>query len=131
MNDVTNYFDHPAASSSKLKVLLDCPKRYYHLFEKPDVVQEPTEAQSFGTAFHVYVLEGDNVFTEQYFVAPKTRRGTKAYQELEEQAGDKTVIFADDFYKIKGMRDSLFEDKAIAKALKGGKAEHELFLTRS
>lgn len=43
---------NPAWSYSTIKMYDQCPKKYYHLKVLKDVVEPPTEATTYGTAFH-------------------------------------------------------------------------------
>ena len=43
---------NPAWSYSTIKMYDQCPKKYYHLKVVKDVVEPPTEATTYGTAFH-------------------------------------------------------------------------------
>jgi len=43
---------NPAWSYSTIKMYDQCPKKYYHLKVLKDVVEPPTEATAYGTAFH-------------------------------------------------------------------------------
>jgi exodeoxyribonuclease VIII len=67
-NDV--YHKMPALSNSGLKMLLDCPAKYYYKYLSGEY--EPKETPSFkiGKACHCYILEGADEFAKVYWHNP-------------------------------------------------------------
>jgi len=64
------YHRAPALSNSGLKILLDCPAKYYYKYLSGEY--EPKEKPSFkiGKAAHCYLLEGKEAFEKIYWHNP-------------------------------------------------------------
>lgn len=64
------YHSIEGLSNSGLKMLLDCPARYYYKYLSGEY--EPKEKPSFkiGKACHCYILEGQEVFEQKYWSNP-------------------------------------------------------------
>ena len=64
------YHKMPALSNSGLKILLDCPAKYYYKYLSGEY--EPKETPSFkiGKACHCYILEGKEEFEKTYWHNP-------------------------------------------------------------
>ena len=96
-------------SSTDLKRIAKSPAHFRYWKDNP---QEDTPALLFGRAVHKYALEKDDFFSE-FAVAPNVDRRTKAGKEefalFEAECVGKDVITADDFEKIKEMRDVLYD----------------------
>ena len=78
-----------------------------------------------GSATHAAVLEGDSVLNEKFICAPsldkRTKAGKEAWAELKESG--KTVLKAEDWEHVMGMRACLYDHPAANRLLTGGNAE--------
>ena len=108
-------------SSTDLKHIAKSPAHFRYW---KDNLQEDTPALLFGRAVHKYALEKDDFFAE-FAVAPNIDRRTKAGKEeyalFVEESKDKDVITADDFEKIKEMRETLYATPFVDTLLSGEK----------
>ncbi len=117
-----DYFAIPRWSNSSLSNFKRSPRHYLYHKANP---KESTDAMIFGSAFHCFVLEPEK-FDEQYcFVPPDAPdRPTSAminakkpsessiirvayWNDFTERNGKKIQLDAEDFEKIKRMKDSL------------------------
>lgn len=111
------YFDIPAISNSDLKHFKRSPEHYkqYKRAGQPE-----TEAMTFGSAFHCYVLENDK-FKDQYSVLDESLKPvpgkdyrTVANKEWKDKfysdslLQGKTVLSPDELERIKAMSDKLY-----------------------
>jgi hypothetical protein len=121
------YYGSPALGSSKLKAFAESPLHYHKYAEMED-----TPALAFGRAAHMYVLEGPEIFKENYVVMPEgmIRRG-KDYDKLLERAEGKTIVNATEFQHMLGMREQLMNSEAKVYIEAEGAIEVSLFWTMS
>lgn len=114
-------------SSTDLKQIAKSPAHFRYWKDNP---KEDTPALLFGRAVHKYVLEMDDFFNE-FAVAPNVDRRTKAGKEewalFESDNQGKDIISADDFEKIKAMREVLYNTPFVSQLL-SGKKELSFFL---
>lgn len=91
------------------------------------VSQETTPALEFGRAVHSFVLEGKEVFDQRFAVAPAVDRrtvdGKAAWNLFLEDSLGKTVIKAEDFIKIYGIKKAVKTHPFAAELLDEGMAE--------
>jgi hypothetical protein len=77
----------------------------------------PTEAMTFGSAFHCMILEKDK-FEDLYYVMPKLDKRTKAGKEEfakhTELAEDKIVITTQQYSKILAMEEAIKNNKTMS-----------------
>ena len=67
VTDLNYYDDHMYMTNSTLKMFIDkCPRAFQYVLENPIKATAPMK---FGSAFHMYVLEGEE-FTKHYAVEP-------------------------------------------------------------
>lgn len=96
------YHAKEGLSASGIKLLLKCPKQYYHRYIlKED--NEPTKAMLEGTQFHTFVLEPEE-FKKRYYIYPGKLRcdiRSKDYQEVLIAAGHTLVEKVEDEENIK------------------------------
>lgn len=76
-----------------------------------------TPAMEFGRLYHMAVLEPERV-EENYAEVEKQRRGTSQWKALEAEHEGKTLLFPEDFAKIRAMRYRLFLHPAARELLK-------------
>lgn len=103
--DDNSYFSLDAISNSYIGQFLRCPAAV-------NVKTEQTPAMAFGSALHLYVLEGKKEFYNRYAVQyekydKRTKDGKAAAQAFEEANAGKQVISGDDFQKICGIYQSI------------------------
>ena len=129
-----DYFKENSISVSGLKKLKVSPMHYKEAEEI-----EPTEAMTFGSAYHCFVLEPDR-FEKEYYVfddsvvcgaliakGAKSPRATNDYKTWKEQeisfSDGKTLIDKEDFEKIKAMKYRLFSHPYAKMLLTNGEPE--------
>lgn len=128
---MSNYFDNPALSQSKLKEFKKSPKHYWSKYVDPErKEEEPTEEMKFGKALHCSILEPD-LFKNNYMVIPKidkrTKDGKAEYASYMQLSMGKEIISDENLKDIELMNNVLFS-KDSSKLLKcGGLVEHELY----
>ena len=64
------YHSHEGLSNSGLKMLLDCPARYYYKYLSGEYEYQEKPHFKIGKAAHCYILEGANEFTKKYWHNP-------------------------------------------------------------
>ncbi len=115
----------PRLSQTVLKTLLaQSPAHAKYQLDNP---QEPTQAQKLGVAAHCRILEGVDIFEQQYAISPTCDRRTKDGKAIHEsflsEHGAKLIITSDEYLQIHGMATAI-ESHALAGALfKGGAPE--------
>ena len=123
----SEYRARDGISSTDLKHVAKSPAHFRYWKDHP---QEDTPALLFGRAVHKYALEKDDFFSE-FAVAPNIDRRTKAgkeeYAAFEADCVGKDIISADDFEKIKEMRQVLC-DTPFAEMLLSGEKELSYFM---
>lgn len=108
---IDHYHIHPGISNSGLKLILDCPKRYYTEYLDPN---KPPRSRpkhfTIGSAVHALALEPEK-FTEQFFVFPKcdrrTNAGKEAYAKAEIDAKGKDLLSQEEMAEVSAMADSI------------------------
>ena len=107
-------------SSTDLKKMARSPAHFRYWKDNGDEMDTPSLL--FGRSVHKYALEKDDFFTE-FAVAPNVDRRTKAGKEefalFEAECVGKDVITADDFEKIKEMREVLYDTPFVKQLLSG------------
>jgi len=129
---MTNYFDHPAMSQSKLKDLKKSPKHFWtkHL-SSARMIESPSEAMQFGTAVHTCLFE-HAAFMKNYIILPKfdkrTKDGKVAYNEFIDNNINKTFIEEDDYIAVNQIRVAILNKKTSSILFgKNGILEQELY----
>lgn len=129
-----DYFQENSISVSGLKKLKVSPMHYKEAEEI-----EPTEAMTFGSAYHCFILEPER-FDKEYYVfddsvvcgaliakGAKSPRATNDYKTWKEQeisfSDGKTLIDKEDFEKIKAMKYRLFSHPYAKMLLTNGEPE--------
>lgn len=121
------YRSRDGVSSTDLKHMAKSPAHFRYWKDNP---QEDTPALLFGRASHKYMLEENEFFTE-FAIAPnidkRTKSGKEEYAKFLEINKGKDIITADDFQKIKDMREALYATPSV-KLLLSGQKELSFFL---
>ena len=122
------YREHKAISRSALFKISESPEKFKYYQENPE---EPTPSLLFGQVLHKLILEPDS-FEEQFIVAPKVDRRTKAgkaeWAEFTEKAGGKTVIDEEMYLTACEMKEAVMHND-FAKRLLNGEHEKPFFWT--
>jgi exodeoxyribonuclease VIII len=116
------YRAHPAVSQSDLKNLAKCPLYYKYKKENPC----DTPALKTGRMIHTYILEQEK-FEDEYFKTPKIRRVGKDWEEIQEKADGKEVVFEDELEAAKGMREMLLKLDFFKDSLAKSSKEASIF----
>jgi PDDEXK-like domain of unknown function (DUF3799) len=123
---IEEYHNLPGLSSTSMKVLLDCPYKYYDAYIAKNQVKKHTRAMNLGSLIHTYLLEKDS-FDERYFVAQKMDKRLKAWKEIETQAGYREIIDEKDFDVCSIVEKRIKEHEYAAFLLDNGCAEKSYF----
>lgn len=122
--------DGPSIGSSGLRTILnECPAKYWYESElNPQRPKVEKKEFDFGRAAHTWLLEGDKFLATIHVMTPGLNMNTKeAKAEKAEAAGaGLTIVSADDFENIKGMRDALASHEWAGAAFKAGRVEPSL-----
>lgn len=107
-------------SNSRLSAFKRSPKHLIHyLVNRP----EPTNAMSFGTAFHAFLLQPEN-FDSMFAVAPEVDRRTKdgkaAFEAFSYNATEegKTIISSFELFKMVQMASSVMTNPIASELIK-------------
>jgi exodeoxyribonuclease VIII len=131
LQPIQNYYNNPAISNSKLKLLKQSPRHFWNAYINPNrQPQVDTPQMALGRAIHHYILEHDS-FNVHYAVLPvvngRTNAGAVILKDFKLEHVGKNFITQDDFIIIQGMRESLLSYKQIATWLERGVAEKEFY----
>ena len=100
-------------TNSRLKMFIDkCPKAFQHVIDNPIKATAPMK---FGSAFHMYVLEGEE-FTKHYAVEPdgidrRTTLGKTTLLKFNENLNGREAISHKDFSLILNMTMELVDNE--------------------
>jgi hypothetical protein len=129
---MTNYFDNPALSQSKLKDLKQSPAHFFykHMMGRKE---EPTDAMKFGSLVHTLLLE-PHKFYDEFYIMPyfnrKTKEGKAANAICLEKAGDRIAISEDDYDIANDICIAIRKKKAAQLVLNyPGLVEREFYFT--
>lgn len=82
------YHKMPALSNSGLKILLDCPAKYYYKYLSGEYEQKEKPSFKIGKACHCYILEGKEAFEKTYWHNPYSELNkTEIVKLLQEKYG--------------------------------------------
>ena len=123
----TNEFYHStgAVSASTIKDFIKSKYLFYRKYIAKDVEKPVTEATSFGSSFHEFVLEPEKFKETHAFLPPGFNGRTKESKELRaamEESG-KTILDQGDLDKLVMLRDAVFSNPTAAMLLSNGVAE--------
>lgn len=102
------YLTNPALSSHDLMLMKTSIRNYLY---RKSVVEEPTKAQLFGSAFHEYILQPE-LFEQHYFCLDKEYdKRTKEYKELvsSQDISARQILDFKDFATFEAMRRNLHD----------------------
>ena len=110
------------SKSGLFKIISKSPMHFYYDLKNPP---EKTQALTFGSAFHKYVLE-ESDFSKEFVIQPiidrRTREGKEQWNEFVEKSKGKEIITQTDLEIIREMKESIYNNKHAVKLLSG---EHE------
>ncbi len=126
--DIDTYHQMPGLSSSGVKLILDCPMRYfwqYHMTDtqsRIDKMNDPhSAALRIGTALHTLVLE-EYKFDSIFYTLEKKQK--KA--EIKHKHPAKVILNESEWKMVVGMHEGISENPLFDR-IKNGKIEHSLF----
>ena len=99
-----DYQKEPGLNFSTAKEALSCPIKY--LERKENQTTESTPAMELGTLTHTALLE-PWMLKKVYKAPDGIRRGTKAWKEIELEAGSKKIVKAADYDRAVAMAESV------------------------
>lgn len=125
---IDEHHANEAIGSTLLKILIQQTPAHY-LYAK-EHKEEPTPAQAFGSAIHQAILE-PSLFEERMIVEPifqgKGSREARETWHLENHG--KTILKADQYDIIKGIKKSISRHAQASKLISEGHAEETLLWT--
>lgn len=120
------YHARPEVSNTGIGYLLKSPSHYIAWKNQPP---ESTDAQVFGTAVHLAVLEPDK-FYKQVIRKPDGHDGrTKEGKAWVEANRGKIILSAHNFGAVEGIVEAVYAHPAASSMLQAGKCEQSLIWT--
>jgi exodeoxyribonuclease VIII len=107
------YAAAPGLSTSMLKLFAEAPAKARFAAER-----EETPAMLAGTLLHTALLE-PAALEDRFDATDLDRRGTKAWAEAEEKAGNRRLVKRAEFEKALRMRDAILRHPVAAELLTG------------
>lgn len=83
----------------------------YYKYTKENSSEE-TAAMKFGRMVHKFILE-HNKFEEEYFITNKIRKIGDKWDALQKEAGNREIIFQEDYDQLLSLSNSLLENNII------------------
>lgn len=127
---IEDYHKMGGLSSTGVKLILDCPARYYYQYLTDKPKQKESEALTLGKALHKFVLEKETFFDEFFILEGnidlRTKEGKKLYEAAEYNAHGRTILREKDFAPIHAMAESVQRNTFFNKMGKGS-VEHSCF----
>ena len=134
--DIERYHNMDGISSSGIKLILDCPKRYHHEYFIARPLQTPNESKKIrdkfvmGRAVHTLLLEeskfNDLFYTMSEKVNLTRKKDKEIYEEAIKRANGRQIIRFEDWEAIHNMHQALAEHPRWEE-MKGGKVENSIF----
>ncbi len=122
---IEEYHSLPGLSSSSMKMLLECPYKYwYYYIEKKKNFS--TKSMEFGSLVHKYLTEKEN-FYSKYFVAPTIDKRKKEYKDVLKENEGKQVIFENDIKCLQLIEAQIKKEKYSSIILGKGEKEKSIF----
>ena len=127
--DINEYHAAGGYSRSQLTQYECLPEKFYNKYIKDSAQQEkPSQALSFGSAFHVIIQE-PHLFDEQFAVSKKFDKRTKAGKEaalkFSLDNADKQVITEDELAMLQEMKESVLKNDLASSILANPKTIFE------
>lgn len=121
-----NLCDGPSISSSGLKMVAECPAKYWAFspYNPKRFPPKETKAFDFGKAAHALVL-GEPEFKAHFIISPYDDFRSKEAREWRE-IQTKTIVKADDFTIVRDMTAAQRINAAVMNAFVDGKPEQSL-----
>jgi len=130
--DISNsdYHASPGISNTGLKVLLDCPRRYWYEYLSCLATRKEKKEYTLGTAVHTLILEKDTFASRYYLqkekVDGRTTDGKAANAKAKIDAAGKIVLDFDDAADVLGMAESVRNHPKFKRVLLGGEIENSI-----
>ena len=130
--NINDYHQHAGISNSGMKLILDCPARYYAEYFDPNAPQkEKKDCFEIGKSVHTLILESD-LWHKSVYVMPKCDRRTTKGKELYEyhlhMACGRTLIDEQQHAQVIMMAQSIHRGLPWLKdALKDARIEESFF----
>ncbi len=102
-----DYHSGPGISSSGIKLILDCPKKFYYQYILGNK-QKETSSFKFGSVFHTAILESEKF--RDYFVINDENRNSKSFKSFMEINSDKIIVKKKEFDSLNLMHDSIMSN---------------------
>jgi hypothetical protein len=122
------YHSSNGISNSGIKLLLQCPKKYWYEYLSGKAEKEDKSHFVIGSALHTLILE-PHLFSKNFFIMEKvnkrTNEGKEKYQAALENAKGRKIITTEEFEKIQAMVDSV-KSEPLHKRIGKGHIEHSL-----
>lgn len=134
--DINEYHKDQSISATGIKLILDCPKRYFYEFHQKHLeldekeLAKQKEKYKLGRALHMLVLEPkkfDNTFycmTESVNLA--TKIGKEIYAQAEAAANGRDILRTGEWEDIKKMAE-VVKKHFVWEIMKNGKVEQSIF----
>jgi len=111
------YHECAGLSASAIKLLLDCPARYYHKYLNPNTEnKKDTEALLTGSAFHTLVLEPhefDNRYVRMPHCPKNTKVGLALYNDIVDKHPGKIYLPKKIWSKVDEMHESVLQNEGF------------------
>jgi hypothetical protein len=118
-----HYHRLPGLSSSRMKELMRSPAHLQAVLGTPHA---PTDAQRFGTAAHLAVLQPE-LFTERVpkprDIHRRTKAGKAEWAELCDEYGEANIFKPDDYAHLNAIRDAVHAHPVAGELLSSGVGE--------
>ncbi len=131
--DIDEYHAEAGISSSGIKLILDCPKRYWHEYMNPKPEAELTKLRDkfkMGRALHTYVLEPLKFQETYHMMSEEVNLVTKAGKEImaaaKESANGKEILRYSDAKDISDIGDSVLSHP-FWQTLQGQQVERSVY----
>lgn len=126
------YRELDGISRSELLLFRKSPSHFLYQKENP---REDTDAFAFGRAVHCYLLEGREVFFDNFAIAPevnrRTKEGKQQYEVFCDVNAGKTIISQEQWETLFKMVEVVKANEDAANLLSNGVAEQPIFWTDS
>lgn len=118
----SEYLTLPGINYSKLKLV---KRSLAHFRQWESVQHEATDSQSLGRIYDALITDPESV-ERDYFVCEVPRKNSKAYTEMLEQAGGRTLLDKEDYDVAIAMKEALYRHSLVAGLLLNAKTQISL-----